>query len=280
MTFGAHISGGGSLAGTFEKAKNMGAECIAMFATPPSNWNKANRSEEDMAAFKQGLTDAKIGPNFFHAIYLLNFGSDNPELVNKSIDSLTYYLTVAPKMGMQGAVFHTGSHKGLGFEAVKKQVSDAFNQILDNSPEESFLVIENNAGQGNLISRDATEIAALIDGVKQKDRVKVCIDTCHAFANGIDWRVDGVVDSFVAEYDRLVGWDRIVAIHTNDSKFEVGMNKDRHENIGEGFIGEKGFRNILQNKHFQEKPFILEVPGFDDNGPDIKNLERLRQYSK
>jgi deoxyribonuclease-4 len=210
----------------------------------------------------------------------LNFGSDNPELVRKSIDSLTYYLTIAPKMGMQGAVFHTGSHKGVGFEAVKAQVSDAFNQILDNTPEDSYLIIENNAGQGNLISRDATEIAALIDGVKQKDRVKVCIDTCHAFANGVDWRVDRVVDDFVAEYDRLVGWDRVVAIHTNDSKFEVGLNKDRHENIGEGFIGEKGFRNILSNKHFQEKPFILEVPGFDDKGPDMKNLERLREYSK
>lgn len=280
MKFGAHISGGGTLPGTVEKAKSMGAECISMFATPPSNWNKANRSDEQMAEFKGLLETASIGPNFFHAIYLLNFGSDNPELVRKSIDSLTYYLRIAPKMGFHGAVFHTGSHKGLGFDAVKKQVSEAFNEILDNSPEDSFLIIENNAGQGNLISRNAEEIAALIDGVKQKDRVKVCIDTCHAFANGVDWRVDGVVDQFVEEYDRLVGWDRIVAIHANDSKFEVGLNKDRHENIGEGFIGEVGFRNILTSKHFQEKPFILEVPGFDDNGPDMKNLERLREYSK
>jgi deoxyribonuclease-4 len=280
MKFGAHISGGGSLPGTVEKAKAMGAECISMFATPPSNWNKTNRTDEQMAEMKLLLEESHIGPNFFHAIYLLNFGSDNPDLVRKSIDSLTYYLQIAPKMGFQGAVFHTGSHKGLGFDAVKKQVSEAFNAILDDSPEESFLVIENNAGQGNLISRDATEIASLIDGVKQKHRVKVCIDTCHAFANGVDWRIDGIVDSFVEEYDRLVGWDRVVAIHANDSKFEVGLNKDRHENIGEGFIGEEGFRKILTNKQFQEKPFILEVPGFDDNGPDMKNLERLRALSK
>lgn len=280
MKFGAHISGGGSLAGTLEKAKNLGVDCLAMFATPPSNWNKATRTEEDMAAFKVGSAAAGIGPNFFHAIYLLNFGSDNPELLKKSIDSLSYYLQLAPKMGIQGAVFHTGSHKGLGFEAVKKQVSDAFNAVLDNSPEESYLIIENNAGQGNLISRNAEEIAALIDGVKQKDRVKVCIDTCHAFANGVDWRVDGVVDAFVEGYDRLVGWDRIVAVHANDSKFEVGLNKDRHENIGEGFIGEKGWKNILANEKFREKPFILEVPGFDDNGPDMKNLEVLRSFAK
>lgn len=279
MKFGAHISGGGTLVGTYEKAQGMNVDCIAMFATPPSNWNKSSRTDEQMAEFKDLLTKNSIGPNFFHAIYLLNFGSDNPELWEKSIDSLTYYLTIAPKMGFNGAVFHTGSHKGLGFDAVKDKVCEAFNRILDNSPEESWLVIENNAGQGNLLARDATEIATLIDGVKQKDRVKVCLDTCHAFANGVDWRVDGVVDSFVGEYDRLVGWDKVVAIHTNDSKFDVGLNKDRHENIGEGFIGEKGFRNIFHHPKFAEKPFFLETPGFDGNGPDVKNLERLRQYA-
>ena len=279
MKFGAHISGGGGLTGTLEKAKALGVESMAMFATPPSNWNKANRTDEEMAVFKQGLADAHMSPNFFHAIYLLNFGSDNLELVKKSIDSLSYYLQIAPKMGMLGAVFHTGSHKGLGFDAVKKQVSEAFNAILDNSPQESYLIIENNAGQGNLISRNAQEIAELIDGVKQKDRVAVCIDTCHAFANGVDWRVDGVVEDFVAEYDKYIGWERIVAIHANDSKFDVGQNKDRHENIGEGFIGENGFRKILKHDKFQHLPFILETPGFDGNGPDAKNLERLRQYA-
>ncbi len=280
MKFGAHISGGGGLPGTLDKAKKLGVDCMAMFATAPSNWNKSSRTDEEMAVFKQGLADAGIGPNFFHAIYLLNFGSDNPELLKKSIDSLSYYLQVTPKMGMLGAVFHTGSHKGLGFDAVKKQVSEAFNEILDNTPEESYLIIENNAGQGNLISRNAEEIAALIDGVKQKDRVKVCIDTCHAFANGVDWRLDGAVDDFVAEYDRLIGWERIIAIHTNDSKFDVGQNKDRHENLGEGFIGEAGFRNILQHNKFQHLPFILETPGFDGTGPDVKNLERLKDYAQ
>ncbi len=279
MKFGAHISGGGTLQGTFDKAQTMGVDCLQMFATPPSNWNKAKRTEEDMANFRQLLADANIGPNFFHAIYLLNFGSENTELWHKSIDSLSHYLTLAPQMGIMGAIFHTGSHKGNGFDSALGRVAEAFNSILAQTPKESHLIIENNAGQGNLIARDAEEIARMIDGVKEKDRVSVCIDTCHAFANGTDWRLPEAVDAFVADFDKTVGWEKIVAIHVNDSKFDIGQNKDRHENIGEGYIGEKGFRNILHHEKFQNLPFILEVPGFENKGPDAKNLERLREYA-
>jgi deoxyribonuclease IV len=280
MKFGAHISPGGSLPKLIEKAQAMTVDCFQMFASPPSNWNKSKYDATQMAEFKALVEAAGYGPNFFHAIYLLNFGTENPELLQKSIDSLTHYLTIAPPMGIRGAIFHTGSHKGLGFEAVKKQVSQAFDEILANTPEESWLIIENNAGQGNLLARDATEIARLIDGVKQQDRVKVCLDTCHAFASGTDWRVPEQVETFVAEYERLVGWDKVVAIHANDSKFEVGFNKDRHENIGEGYISEVGFRNILHHPKFQEKAFLLEVPGFTNEGPDKPNLDRLRSYAK
>lgn len=279
MKFGAHISGGGTLAGTIEKAKKLQVDCMQIFASPPSNWNSPRYTDEEMAQFKIMVKENDFGPNFFHAIYLLNFGSDNDELYEKSIQSLVRYLTIAPQMGFLGAIFHTGSHKGAGFEAVKKRVSDAFNRILSETPKESFLVIENNAGQGNLIARDAEEIAALIDGVKEKDRVAVCLDTCHAFANGMDWREKAQVDAFVLNFDRLVGWERVVAIHANDSKFDVGMNKDRHENIGEGFIGERGFRNILTHPQFQHLPFVLETPGFEAAGPDAQNLQRLREYS-
>lgn len=279
MKFGAHISGAGSLTGIVEKAGRLGVDAVQLFATPPSNWNPCRYNDEQMAEFKRLLGEKQLGPNFFHAIYLLNFGSDNPELWQKSINSLTHYLTIAPKMGVTGAIFHTGSHKGAGFEAVLDRVTDAFNQILDSTPKESYLIIENNAGQGNLIARDAEEIARLIDGVKQKDRVAVCLDTCHAFANGLDWRIPEQVDAFVAEYDRLVGWERIVAIHANDSKFDLGQNKDRHENIGEGFIGEKGFQNILTHPKFQHLTFILETPGFTGEGPDEENVARLRRLA-
>ncbi len=279
MKFGAHISGGGSLVGTIEKAKTLEVDCLQLFASPPSNWNPSRYNDEQMAEFKELLITNKFQPSFFHAIYLLNLGSDNPELWEKSIRSLTHYLTIAHKMGIAGAIFHTGSHKGMGFDAVKDKVGEALNRILDETPEDTWLIIENNAGQGNLLARDATEIAAMIDMVKQKDRIKVCIDTCHAFANGTDWRVPAEIDRFVADYESKVGWDKVVAIHANDSKFELGMNKDRHQNIGEGFIGEKGFRNILHHPKFQEKPFYLETPGFDDNGPDAPNLARLREYA-
>lgn len=279
MQFGAHIAGGGSLVGTIEKAKRVGVDCLQMFASPPSNWNKSRYNDEQMAEFKTLLKQNKIGPNFFHAIYLLNLGSDNPELLTKTIESLVHYLTIAPKMGVMGAIFHTGSHKGSGFEAVVNRVQDTMNEILANTPKASRLIIENNAGQGNLIGRNAEEIAQIIEGIKEQDRVAVCLDTCHAFANGTDWRIEEEVDRFVKEYDRLVSWERVIAIHANDSKFEVGNNKDRHQNIGEGFIGEQGFRNILAHPKFQNLPFFIETPGFDNDGPDKKNLDRLRQFA-
>lgn len=280
MKFGAHISGGGTLLGTIEKAKKLQVDCLQIFASPPSNWNNPKHTNEEMAQFKQLIEDNELGPNFFHAIYLLNLGSDNDELYEKSIQSLTRYLTIAPQMGILGAIFHTGSHKGAGFDAVKKRVGDAFNRILAETPKESYLIIENNAGQGNLIAKDTHEIAQLIELVKKKDRIAVCLDTCHAFANGMDWREIVQVNEFVANLDREIGWEHVVAVHANDSKFEIGMNKDRHENIGEGFIGERGFRNILTHPQFQHLPFLLETPGFEANGPDGKNLQRLRDYSK
>ena len=279
MKIGAHISGAGNLPGLLEKAKLLNVDCFQMFASPPSNWNKPKYTDEQKTAFKPLVKEAGLGPNFFHAIYLLNFGADNPELLRKSIDSLIGYLTIAPAMAIDGAIFHTGSHKGFGFDALKGQVCKAFDEILASTPKESQLVIENNAGQGNLIGRNAEEIAALLDGVKDNDRIKVAIDTCHAFANGTDWRIPNAVDDFVRTFDHFVGWEKVVVIHANDSKFDIGQNKDRHANIGEGFIGEVGWRNILTHPKFQSLPFILEVPGFAEEGPDKKNVDILRRLA-
>lgn len=277
--FGAHVGGAGSLRGIVAKAQLIGAECVQLFASPPSNWNSPKHTEEEMADFKDLMSQANLSPNFFHAIYLLNLASDNDDLWGKSIDSLISYLTIGPKMGVAGTIFHVGSHKGAGFETVLPKVCTAINRILDNSPAESRLIIENNAGQGNLVGRDATEIARLIEGVADRDRVAVCLDTCHAFANGLDWRDSRATDDFIDEFDRLVGFDKVIAIHANDSKFDVGQNKDRHQNIGEGFIGEVGFRNILNHPKMADLPFFLETPGFTADGPDRANLDRLREYA-
>jgi deoxyribonuclease-4 len=279
MRFGAHISGGGSLVGTIEKAKRLEVDCLQLFATPPSNWNKSKYNDEQMAEFKRLAEENTIGPNFFHAIYLLNLGSDNPELLEKSIDSLTHYLTIAAKMGVVGTIFHTGSHKGAGFDAVIDQVCNSLNQILDATPKETQLIIEINAGQGNLIGRDPEELARMIAGVKDKDRMGVCIDTCHAFANGTDWRIEDQVNDYIEAMDKAVGWDKVKAIHVNDSKMDVGMNKDRHENLGEGMIGQKGLHNFLTHPKVQSLPVFLETPGFNNEGPDAENLALLRKFA-
>lgn len=281
IKIGAHLSGASRPTELFAKAEAMGISGVQTFASPPSNWAPPKISPESQAIWLAQTQALKLSPNFFHAIYLLNLGSDNPELLEKSIQAQIAALTLAPLMGVAGTIFHTGSHKGRGFEAVKDQVIAAFERILSETPSDSWLVIENNAGQGNLIGRDNQELSVLINGVKPelRPRLKVCIDTCHAFANGTDWRDLGQTKAFWQEFDQLVGLNRLVAIHANDSKFECGMNKDRHENIGLGLIGDAGWRNLLALPELQDKTFYLEVPGLAGEGPDKANVDKLKQLA-
>ncbi len=150
--------------------------------------------------------------------------------------------------------------------------------VLDDEPDNpSLLILENNAGQGNCIGGKFGELGALIGGLGGDPRVGVCIDTCHAYAMGYDLATDEGCATAMEEFDREVGFGRLVAVHANDTKQPLGTFRDRHENIGEGHIGIDGFRTLMAHPAFREVPFLLEVPGFDGKGPDAKNIRRLKK---
>ena len=278
MKLGAHVSTAGGIDKAIDRAQEIGAETVQVFASSPRAWGFKPVPAEKAAAFREKSKTAGISPAFLHAIYLVNLGGP-PDLVRKSVASLSDHMNVAAQIGASGVVFHCGSHKGAGFDAVLDQAAAAIQEVLSNTPEETWLIIENSAGMGFHVGASFGEIGRLIEAVASP-RVMVCMDTQHTYAAGYDLADAGAIDGVMDEFDREIGLSRLVAVHANDAKVEFGSGVDRHENIGDGHIGIAGFETIMGHSAFRDLPFLLEVPGMDKKGPDRENLERLKEVRR
>jgi len=276
MRVGMHVSIAGGICRAIDRAEESRAETIQLFASAPQRWAVRFPEPEETAQFRTRCEAAGIYPVFLHALYLINLGSPSPEVVRKSVESLTSYMSVAEQIGAAGVVLHTGSHKGRGLDAVLEQVTEAVGRVLTRSDQKIWLIIENCAGMGNEIGATFSELGQLVKSVNDH-RVKVCLDTQHTFAAGYDLTTAQGLDEMLAEFEREVGLERLVVVHANDSKVPCGAAVDRHENIGEGYIGIEAFERILSHPALQETPFILEVPGIDGHGPDKANLDLLKR---
>jgi deoxyribonuclease-4 len=266
MKLGLHISTAGNLVGTPERARTMGADTIQIFASNPRGWRPTVYDEATAQAFRDACLKAKVNPTWIHMIYLVSYGNIDDEQRHKSIVAMRDMLGTADLLGVKGVVTHMGSHKGLGFDHT---------QILKGG-KDSLLILENSAGAGGNIGNSLEELAAMIDAMKGHKRMAVCIDTAHALTSGYEIRTQEGLDDFLNTFDRLIGLDRLVVMHLNDSKADIGSHVDRHENIGDGFIGLDGFRNIVNHPMLAHVSGVMEVPGLKGNGPDAANLERLR----
>ena len=184
-------------------------------------------------------------------------------------------MSAAAQIGAEGVIFHCGSHKGVGFDAVLEQAATALKEVLANTPDGVSLILENSAGMGSHIGASFGEVGRLM-AATGSERVKVCLDTEHCFAAGYDIANPDAIDEAIREFDVEIGLSNLVAVHANDAKVKLGSGVDRHENIGEGFIGIDGFKTIMAHSAFRDVPFLLEVPGQDKKGPDKENLDRLK----
>ena len=274
MKIGAHVSTAGGLSNAFDRASNIGAEAIQIFASSPRAWKFNQPKEEEVNLFKEKMDQTGIWPCYIHGSYLVNIGGD-PSQIEKSIESLTNNMSVAGKIGAEGVIFHGGSHKGKGFHNIVKQASECLKRVLDNSPENVWLCLENSAGMGSHIGSSFEEMGELIHLV-QNDNLKVCLDTEHMFAAGYDLTNSDEIPQIMKRFDEEIGLSKLVAVHANDSKVELGSGVDRHENIGDGFIGIDGFKSLMNDPSFEKVPFFLEVPGFDSKGPDEININLLK----
>jgi deoxyribonuclease-4 len=262
---GGHVSAVGGLAAAVGRGLAIGAECIQVFGSSPREWSVRMPAKKELAEM----------PVYLHAPYLVNLASPDKILWQKSIQALGGHLKIAEMWGARGLIFHVGSGKETDKDVAIKKAAEAMKVVLKNTPGKTQLIIENTAGGGQKIGATVNEIATLMKLVKSP-RVKVCIDTAHAFEAGeLDYSENGI-KNFFDECDEKIGIVNIVALHLNDSKTLFNSHNDRHENIGEGQIGLAGFKRLAKEKRLWDKDWLLEVPGFADDGPDARNVAMLK----
>ncbi len=281
MNLGAHVSISGGMDKAIERGTAMGATCIQTFASPPRTLKFFPYDDQQIERYKTARSHSPISLHVFHAVYLVNLASEKPDYLRASIESLENYQQLAGQLGAIGTIFHIGSHKGLGFDAVKLQVGKAIAEVTHATPSDAKIIIENAAGHAGTVGQTTEELAFVFDEVEkaggEMSRVGLCLDTQHAFANGVDARDAHGLDIYLQKIDHQIGLSYLQVIHTNDSKVEAGSHKDRHENIGDGCLGSVGISHWLNHPKLTHLPFILEVPGLKKDGPGRDDLERLRQ---
>lgn len=274
---GGHVSSQGGLLKALERAKAIGANTIQLFGASPVQWKASLPKEDEARAFIETAKEMDIYPIFLHAPYLINLASPKKQLAAMSRDLLAKHLMIANAIQAQGVIFHIGSRGEQDEKDAGKIVCSALEKIFKQVPEGSLL-IENSAGAGNLVGDSIEEIGDIVKKV-DNERLGFCYDTAHGFESGVlvDFSKKSL-DSFEKKVEKELGKDKLWVLHVNDSKTTAGSNKDRHENIGEGYIGKEGFQMMINHAFFKNLPFILEVPGFQGAGPDKKNIDILKSF--
>ncbi len=282
MNIGAHVRGGGNLVHSLDEGVAIGATSIQVFTQSPRMWKPSLYAPEVLAAFREAQArHPSVSDTFCHATYLINLATADLELYEKSVATLTHNLSVARGMGAGGLVLHVGSHLGAGFDDVVRQVADALTRALDGADPapagvaDCPILIENAAGAGGTVGRSLAEIEFLIDACHGDDRLGLCIDTQHLWASGVDYSTIPGAEALVSEVGRRIGLARLRCFHLNDSKIELGGNRDRHANIDEGTIGTMGLAPLVGHPAIRELPLLLEVPG-DGGGPRARDVLAAR----
>ena len=276
MLFGAHVSASGGIHTTIDRIEELGGDSVQLFTQSPRAWRPTNHPPANFERFKERRAEAGIEGAVCHALYLVNLASPNDEVYEKSVASLLNTVEVACAIEADAVVFHIGSHLGAGLEAGLDRVLGALTLVLDRCSETTWLCMENSAGAGDTIGRSLDELATIFHRLDAHPRLGVCLDSCHLFASGYDIGQPDGLEATLEELDRSIGLDRLRVLHLNDSKEPLGSNRDRHENIGQGLIGER-LGVFLAHPSLQGLPALLEVPGVDGGGPDAEELRKLRE---
>ncbi len=272
---GAHVSISGGVYNAPKRGRDLGCDVIQIFSKNQMQWKAKPFTEEDTIKFKKNIEKYNIKDVVIHTSYLINIGSPDKEKLEKSQDALLDEFVRAKQLGVPYVVLHPGSHMGKGEEVGLDIIVDSINYLFDASEgNDVMLLLETTAGQGSNLGYKFEHLAYLIDKTKNKERIGVCLDTCHIFAAGYDIRTKDAYENTMSQFDEIIGFSNLKAIHLNDSKNDLGSRKDRHEHIGKGYIGLDGFRFIVNDKRLEGIPMILETPGGDKYYKE--NLELLR----
>ena len=258
---GAHVSASGGVFNAPLNAAKIGADAFAMFVKNQRRWDAPPLSAEEIAAFKDALRQSGIRAEhvLVHDSYLINLGHPREAEREKSLNAFVDEIRRCEALGLKLLNFHPGSHLNeISVQQCLDNISGSLNFAIANTAGVK-LVLENTAGQGSNLGYDFAQLAYVIDKISNKDRIGVCIDTCHAFAAGYDLRSPQAYERTMSEFDRAIGYKFLSGMHLNDTKNELGVRTDRHESLGRGFLGLAAFENIMNDPNIDEIPLILET---------------------
>lgn len=279
MLLGGYVSANGGLHKAIEKADRFGFEVAMFFIGSPHTWWLPQLTEEEVSRYTQTLTDSSVQKTYAHGLYLANLASPDPKIYKNSIRSLTITMQNGEKVGIEGVIFHLGSHRGTSVQAGLERVIDGMQEILDKSPGKTKLIMENSVQQKDKVGTNLAELGHVLNQLNSP-RVSVCYDTCHGFAMNYNYADPTSFETLLSDINLHIGLDRLDCMHINDSQTELGSHIDRHANLGKGYIGLKGFEQIVNEPSFQDLDFILEVPGQDNHGPTQSDLQLFKSLIK
>jgi deoxyribonuclease-4 len=278
ILLGAHMSIGGGMHTAIERGCSIKCTAIQMFVKNNMQWFARPLGREEIHAFLEHQQRGDLLSIFAHANYLINLATTNPQFHANSIRALSEELTRADQLKLPFLVLHPGAHLGAGEEAGLEKIVESINRVFRKIPRvKTRIALETTAGQGSCLGHRFEHLAYIIDNVREPERLSVCLDTAHIFAAGYDIGSEAGIKKTFREFDRVIGFDRLAAVHVNDSKTARGSRVDRHQHIGKGQIGLEAFRFIMRDRRFRKIPKVLETPKGKELREDVANMKRLRR---
>jgi deoxyribonuclease-4 len=271
------MSIGGGVHRAIERSRSIDCTAMQIFVKNNMQWFARPLLREEIAAFLDHAQRQELSAAFAHANYLINLAATNPQFLANSIRALSEELVRADQLELPFLVMHPGAHLGDGEAAGLAKIIESIDRVFAGLPKiRTRIALETTAGQGSCLGDRFEHLAAIIENVREPERLVVCLDTAHVFEAGYDLGSEAAVRKTFRDFDRVVGLDRLAAIHLNDSKTARGSRVDRHEHIGKGKIGVDAFRFIMRDRRFRKVPKVLETPKGKDLAEDVENMQTLR----
>ncbi len=275
VKIGCHVSIAKSVDLAVDRAVQINGNTFQIFTKNPRGWSAKILNEEEVQQFRLKLKKHEITHVFGHISYLPNLASTDSEIYSKSIRSFLNEIERCVTLGVSYFVVHGGSYKSSTFDKGMKRYIDSILKGIDQAKGKVVILIENSSGGVNSLTGTFDNISVILDEIADKSAVQVCLDTCHAFSSGYDLRTEKSVSKTINDMETHIGLSNISLIHANDSLGKLNSNRDRHQHLGLGEIGEQGFKAMINHRNLQEKPWILETPINEIRG-DTENIEYLR----
>lgn len=279
MKIGCHVSIAGGIDNSVVRAEELGCNTMQIFSKNASTWREKVLKKDEVESFRENLKNSNVNPIFIHTSYLINLASSSDELYFKSINAFLEEMKRADLLLPDPyLIIHPGAHTGAGEEYGIQRIIRALNIILEKSVDlnlKTMILLEDTAGSGTHLGYTFRQLKRMMEGARDRKRIGMCLDTCHAFAAGYDLSHQEGIEQTLEEIDKYLGLERLKVIHLNDSKFPLGSRKDRHMHIGKGYIGLEGFKVLVNHKYLKDLPFVLETPKHDEKD-DLKNINLVK----